>query len=138
MIRTNFRMEKREVPSVDKNFILEDRCINMADRYITMVKGDTLAFGVEIQDQYGAWMDIDDAIFVARKTYNDVTAVFEISLNNGIVKESAGHYSVRVAPEDTASAEAGRYFYQFRVMKNNDAYTIMRGIIELEPEVSGS
>ena len=126
------------MPSIDKNFILEDRCINMADRYITMVKGDTLAFGVEIQDQYGAWVDIDDAVFIARKTYNGLTAVFSKSLGNGITKEADGRYSVRVAPEDTASAEAGRYFYQFAVEKNNDKYTIMRGIIELEPEVSGS
>ena len=138
MIRTNFRMEETLMPSIDKNFILEDRCINMADRYITMVKGDTLAFGVEIQDQYGAWVDIDDAVFIARKTYNGLTAVFSKSLGNGITKEADGRYSVRVAPEDTASAEAGRYFYQFAVEKNNDKYTIMRGIIELEPEVSGS
>lgn len=136
MIRTNFRMEETDVASIDKNFILEDRCINMADRYITMVKGDTLSFGIEIQDQYGAWMDIDGAVFVARKTYTNTTSnIFEKTLSDGIVRESAGHYTVRVAPEDTADAEAGRYFYQFRVTKNSDAYTIMRGIIELEPEV---
>ena len=135
MIRTNFRMEDTGVASIDKNFVLEDRCLNMADRYITMVKGDTLSFGVELEDQYGNKVDIDDATFVVRKTYNATARVVYISLGYGITRESAGTYTVRIAPEDTESAEAGLYFYQFRVEKNDDVYTIMRGILELEPEV---
>ena len=136
MILTNFRMEKREVPSVDKNFILEDRIINMEDRYITMVKGDTLSFGIELQDQYGAWVDVDSATFVAKKNYTDSIALFEKTLENGITRDAAGRYCVRVAPDDTADAEAGCYYYGLRVGKNNDVYTVMRGILELEPEVT--
>lgn len=116
-------------------FKIEDRCINMADKYITMVKGDTLSFGIELADETGAPVDITDAVFVARKTYNATASVFEKTLGNGITKVDDGIYSVRVAPEDTADNDAGRYYYQFKVMKNNDVYTIMRGIIELEPEV---
>lgn len=116
-------------------FKIEDRCINMADKYITMVKGDTLSFGVELADETGAPVDITDAVFVARKTYNATASVFEKTLGNGITKVDDGIYSVRVAPEDTADNDAGRYYYQFKVMKNSDVYTIMRGIIELEPEV---
>lgn len=116
-------------------FKLEDRCINMADKYITMVKGDTLSFGIELADETGAPVDITDAVFVARKTYNATASVFEKTLGNGITKVDDGIYSVRVAPEDTADDDAGRYYYQFKVMKNSDVYTIMRGIIELEPEV---
>lgn len=116
-------------------FKIEDRCINMADKYITMVKGDTLSFGIELADETGAPVDITDAVFVARKTYNATASVFEKTLGNGITKVDDGVYSVRVAPEDTADNDAGRYYYQFKVMKNSDVYTIMRGIIELEPEV---
>ena len=131
-------MEDREVASINKNFVLEDRCLTMADRYITMVKGDTLSFGVEIRDQNGDLMDIDEAVFVAKKNYNSETAVFEETLGNGITRDSIGRYAVRVAPEDTEDAEAGWYYYGFRVGKNGDIYTIMRGIIELEPEVSAN
>lgn len=116
-------------------FKIEDRCINMADKYITMVKGDTLSFGVELADETGAPVDITDAVFVARKTYNATASVFEKTLGNGITKVDDGIYSVRVAPEDTADNDAGRYYYQFKIIKNSDVYTIMRGIIELEPEV---
>ena len=35
----------------------------MEDTYITMVKGDTLAFGVEFEDQSGNPIDIDTAYF---------------------------------------------------------------------------
>lgn len=136
MINTNFNMEETDVASINKNFVIEDRCLNMADRYITMVKGDTLSFGVEIYDQNGALMDVDDAVFVAKKNYTSETAVFEKTLGNGITRDSLGTYVVRVAPDDTEDAEAGWYYYGFRVEKNNDIYTIMRGIIELEPEVS--
>lgn len=132
MIRTNFKIEERPMSSL---FKIEDRCINMADRYITMVKGDTLAFGVELIDQFEQPIDIDDAVFVAKKNYTDAEAVFEKTLGDGIEKISDGVYSVRVAPEDTADNEAGRYYYGFRVMLNGDVFTIMRGIIELEPEV---
>ena len=48
-------------------FKLEDRCINMQDKYITMVKGDTLSFGVEIEDESGSPVDITDAEFIAKK-----------------------------------------------------------------------
>lgn len=124
------------MPSVDKNFIIEDRCINMADRYITMVKGDTLSFGVEITDIEGAWLDIDAATFICKKNYTDVTAVFTKTLGSGITKASDGHYVVRVAPADTSGAEAGLYYYAFRVTKGSDVYTIMKGILELDPEVT--
>lgn len=136
MISTNFRMEEKKMPSVDKNFIIEDRCINMADRYITMVKGDTLSFGVEITDQEGNWLDIDAANFICKKNYTDQTAIFSKTLGSGITRDSAGHYAVRVAPSDTSSAEAGLYYYAFRVTKGSDVYTIMRGILELDPEVT--
>lgn len=132
MILSNFRIEERPMSTL---FKLEDNCINMADKYITMVKGDTLSFGVELQDQYEHPVDIDDAVFVARKNYSDVTAVFNVTLGNGITKVADGIYAVRVAPSATATAEAGRYYYQFKVEKNGDVYTIMRGIIELEPDV---
>lgn len=132
MIRSNFRVEERPMSSL---FKIEDRCINMQDKYITMVKGDTLSFGVELADENGQPVDITGAVFIAKKNYTDATSLFEKTLGSGITKVTDGIYSVRVAPADTSSAEAGRYYYQFKVVKSSDVYTIMRGILELEPEV---
>ena len=133
MIRSNFRIEER--PMSQNLFKIEDQVINMADTYITMVRGDTLSFGFELQDQYGNPIDIDGAVFVAKKNYNDVSAVFEKTLGSGIEKLADGVYTVRVAPEDTADNEAGRYYYGFRVIIDDDVFTLMRGVLELEPEV---
>ena len=117
-------------------FKLEDRCINMQDKYITMVQGDTLSFGVEIQDETGTPVDIDDAVFVAKKDYKESTFLFNETLTNeGIIRVDTGIYTVRVAPSETSDAASGRYYYQFKVVKNDDVFTIMRGILELEPEV---
>jgi hypothetical protein len=132
MILSNFRVEERPMSTL---FKLEDRCINMQDKYITMVKGDTLSFGVEIEDESGSPVDITDAEFIAKKNYDDAMSIFDKTLGSGITRVSAGLYTVRVAPADTADAEAGRYFYQFKVIKGSDVFTIMRGIIELEPEI---
>lgn len=115
----------------------EDRTIMMQDKNITMVKGDTLCFGLELTDEAGDPFDITDALFVARKDYNSPTALFEKTLGfgQGIEKVDDGLYSVKVSPEDTADDEIGRYVYQLKVMYNNDTYTVMRGILELEAEV---
>lgn len=130
---SNFNLEERAM-SVYK---AEDRTIMMQDKNITMVKGDTLCFGLELTDEAGDPFDITDALFVARKDYNSPTALFEKTLGfgQGIEKVDDGLYSVKVSPEDTADDEIGRYVYQLKVMYNNDTYTVMRGILELEAEV---
>lgn len=109
---------------------------NMEDQYITMVKGDTLAFALEIEDQDGNPLDVETAYFTCKKNYNDDSNTFQKSLGNGITRASAGKYLVRVAPADTRTKEAGKYFYDFQVSKNNDTFTFMRGVLELEQDVT--
>lgn len=108
----------------------------MEDTYITMVKGDTLAFGVEFEDQSGNPIDIDTAFFTCKKNYNDDSNTFQKSLGNGITRADVGQYRVKVAPSDTISKEAGKYFYDFQVSKNGDVFTFMRGVLELEQDVT--
>ena len=128
---SNFNLKERAM-SVYK---AEDRTIMMQDKNITMVKGDTLCFGLELTDETGAPFDITNALFVARKDYNNPTALFEKVLGDGIEQVDDGLYSVKVSPEDTADDAVGRYVYQLKVMYGSDVYTVMRGILELESEV---
>ena len=114
-MRTNFRME---------------------DEYITMTRGDTLSFGVELADQDGNPFDIDSAYFTCKKDLTDVAVVFQKSLNNGITRDDAGLYTVRVAPDDTKSIKAGKYFYDLQVGAGDDVFTIMRGVLEIEQDVT--
>ena len=116
MTRTNFRMEDF------KN--------------ISMIRGDTVSFGIEIADGDGKPIDINSAFFTVKKNYSDVSNIFQKKLNNGITKQKSGEYVVRIAPEDTASEELGQYFYDFQIGVGSDIYTMLRGIFEIEWEVS--
>lgn len=121
---------------MSSNFRIDDR-INMNDKDITMVKGDTLAFGVEIYDESGIRMDIDSAEFVCRETYTSQNALFDKTLESGIERVSTGVYYVRVAPSDTSSAEPGEYYYNFRVGVDEDVFTIFKGLLVIEAKVVG-
>ena len=59
MIVSNFRIEEQPMSTL---FKLEDRCINMQDKYITMVKGDTLGgIARKFYGRASAWKKIQEA-----------------------------------------------------------------------------
>ena len=106
------------------------------DEYITMVRGDTLSFNMEIE---GIGQNLDSAFFSCRKDH-DEDYVFQKSLEDGIsLIETDGDtrvYAVRVAPEDTANLEAGKYYYDLEIGVNNDIYTVLKGVLEIEKDVT--
>ncbi len=113
-MRTNFKMENKN---------------------IVMTRGDTLSFGVEVTDIDGNPMTFDSAYFTCKKSNTDVIPLFQKSLGNGVSKVD-DDYVVRVAPEDTQYVEAGRYFYDFQVGVDQDIFTILKGVIEIEQDVT--
>ena len=96
------------------------------------VRGDTLAFNFRL-------LDYDDALtgayFSMKETYDSTNFIFQKVLGDGITNEGNGLYFVRVAPEDTASAEIRSYYYDLRIEADNDVYTVMRGMLTLVDEV---
>ena len=108
----------------------------MEDQYITMTKGDTLSFNVELYDVDGELYDIDltSAYFTCKKTMSeeDSIPVFQKTLGDGISKLDTGLYVVRVAPDDTKELEAGQYYYDLRLVVDQDVYTPMKGILEID------
>ena len=105
------------------------------DQNITMVKGDTLAFNVEIFDKDGNAMTVDSAFFTCKKRAQDTERVFQKSLGWGITQHDGLMY-VRVAPEDTIEADEGEYFYDFQIGIDDDIYTIMIGVLSLEQNIT--
>lgn len=108
----------------------------MENQNITMTKGDTLSFGVVCEDQEGQPIEFDTAYFTCKKNPSDLNNIFRKSLNNGITYNGEGAYIVRVAPEDTKYTEAGRYYYDLEVGEGNDIFTILKGILEIEQDIS--
>lgn len=112
MTRTNFRME---------------------DENIIMIRGDTVAFGMEID---GLNEDLDFCYFTCKENYTDAENLFQKSLGDGIEKIETGKYSIRIAPEDTKDAEAGMYFYDLTLGVNGDVFTVKNGVFCIKWDVT--
>lgn len=111
----------------------------MENEYITMIRGDTLSFGVIVNDENGNPIDFDlDNVKMTcqSQNINNNNILFQKTLGDGITKKSQGTYVIRVAPQDTENEELGKYFYDIQIEKNGDVFTIMHGILELQYEVT--
>lgn len=97
---------------------------------IPMVRGNTLAFGMNFYDLN---QDLGYAYFTVRKG-EEGDLLFQKSIGNGITKVSDGIYRVRVAPSDTENLELGRYFYDLEIGLNGDVFTLIRGYLELKAD----
>lgn len=99
---------------------------------LCMVRGDTLAFSFEVEG-----IDtLDTAYFSCRANADDENYVFQKSLTDGISLVETGKYRVRVAPEDTSNIEVGSYYYDLEIRKNSDIYTILKGVLKVEQDVT--
>ena len=110
----------------------------MEDKYIKMIRGDTLSFGIQImEDNEGTPLsqDLDFAHFVCRSNNGLNQYIFDKTLSDGITKANQGEYIVRVAPEDTKYEKVGKYFYELEIGLNGDVYTVMQGLLELQQDV---
>lgn len=114
MTRTNFKMENEN---------------------ITMTRGDTVAFNAEILDDKGNVVIVDSADFTCKKRVAESENVFHKTLGAGI-QQAEGLLTVRIAPEDTQEIDAGRYFYDFCLGIGNDKYTVMKGVLSIEQDVT--
>ncbi len=103
------------------------------DTNLEMVRGDTLAFAVEIEDLD---QDLDSAFFSCKKSASDKDYVFQKALDDGITKMSLGKYRVRVAPEDTTNLPAKTYRYDLQIGLNGDIATVLRGSLKIVEDIT--
>lgn len=101
---------------------------------LNMVRGDTLAFGMELVDLN---QDLDTCYFSCKKDASDANYVFQKSLGSGIEKVATNKYRIRVAPSDTAGIDIGNYYYDLQIGVNGDIYTIIKGVLKIEREITG-
>lgn len=102
------------------------------DQKLTMVRGDTASFGLEIQ---GLDQDLSSAYLTVRDGFEG-QILLQKSLSDGISKIETGQYVVRIAPEDTENAQAGEYYYDFEIGANGDIFTVLRGILVIEHDLT--
>lgn len=107
----------------------------MENENITMTRGDTLAFNVEVKDENGNVILVDSADFTCKKRPLGDENIFHKALGAGIT-QADDLMTVRVAPEDTQEVDAGRYFYDFQIGVEHDKFTLMKGILTIEQDVT--
>lgn len=108
-----------------------DNINNAITQDITIVRGNTLAFTFELT---GLGQSLSAAYFSCKADLDAAAYAFQKTLGDGIeagTGTAAGTYSVRVAPEDTASLTPGRYYYDLTVEANDDRQTLMLGSLIL-------
>ena len=105
----------------------------IADTNLAMIRGDTYAFGVEIE---GLDQDLDTAYFSCKKRAGDENYVFQKTLDDGISKVETGTYRVRVAPADTKDIEPGAYRYDLQIGVNGDIYTVLKGELNVTEDIT--
>lgn len=104
-----------------------------------VIKGDTLAFGVEIAFDDTPPKDLDSAVFSVKRNPDDGN-LFSKSLSYGVQKykqvDNKLYYRVRVDPADTENFEAGFYYYDFEIRVDDDVFTILKGLLIVEDDIT--
>ena len=98
-----------------------------------MVRGDTLAFVVQIE---GLEDNLSSAKFSCKADATDSNYVFQKTLADGITKQSTNKYRVRVAPEDTATVAPGTYAIDLQIGVGSDIATPILGTLKIKQDVS--
>ena len=118
-----------------------DYFYNVLKKDITMVKGDTMTFGFQIQGLDGSAPS--SITFSCKEDPEDDTAIFTSSLSEGGIwldeedeETDTLTYGVRVAPYKTKDLDTGRYFYDLQIAVNADVFTLMKGRLQLGYDVT--
>lgn len=106
---------------------------------LEMTRGDTLSFGMEI---YKIGKELDTAHFTCKNNYDDDTSVFQKTLGHGITLDKHDEdgnyfYKVRIDPADTKDLLDKKYYYDIQIGVNQDVFTIAKGILTIEYDVTG-
>ena len=106
----------------------------LENQNLLMTRGDTLSFNLECVNNMDERIEFDKIFFTCKKNPDD-DAIFRKELGDGITFED-GIYVVRASPEDTAEAEIGKYYYDIKAEIDDDAYTLVRGTLTIEQNIS--
>ncbi len=105
-----------------------------------MMRGDTFSFDIVLNDVDPE--SISSLYFTVKRkdTDSDTDAVIQKSLSNGISKVEGEdiRYRVRVSPEDTENVAAKKYVYDIQIGVTNDIYTLIKGNLSIEQDVTGA
>ena len=108
------------------------------DRDLSIVKGNTLNFFVNftLTDDEDI-EDITEIYFSGKDKLTDSEYAFQLTLDNGItLQEGTTKFLVSLSHEITSTLEVENYYYDLTFVMNGNVFTIMKGILKVEPNVT--
>jgi hypothetical protein len=118
-----------------------DDFYNAVRKEITMVRGDSMAFNFQLQGLKGSTPN--NIKFTCKEHYDDDTGYFMQSLNGGGItligydaQTDTATYCCRVRPDQTVNLVPARYYYDLELEVGNDVFTLMKGRLTVEYDVS--
>lgn len=104
------------------------------DANLSVFKGDTLSFAVEIEGLDN--QELERAYFTVKENKDDAEPLIQGTLGAEIWKIDATHYGVRIPPSSTVVLEPGRYFYDMQISLNGDTFTILAGKLIVKKDIT--
>lgn len=107
---------------------------------ISMIKGDTMSFGFQLQGLDNT--PPDDITFTCKETPESSEPLFELYIDNGIEfreydsETDTATYSLRLPPEATQELAVGRYFYDLQLTAGDDVLTLLIGRFAIDYEIT--
>ena len=96
---------------------------------ITMVRGDTLGFDIDVEGDIG---QVDTVKMTARRATTDAVLFALTSGTGGDITATETGWAVRVPPAATLGAAPGAYKYDVEfIMDSDDVYTPLNGTLRI-------
>lgn len=114
--------------------------VNYYQNDIRNPRGDTYSSTLDVE---GLGQDLDGVYFTCKTSRNDNAEIlFQKKLYDGInlaeydADTDTRKYSIRISPDDTKNLQSGTYYYDLRVLINQDVFTVMRGLFIIEQDAT--
>ena len=114
--------------------------VNYYQNDIRNPRGDTYSSTLDVE---GLGQDLGGVYFTCKASRNDGAEIlFQKKLYDGInlaeydADTDTRKYSIRISPDDTKSLQSGTYYYDLRVLINQDVFTVMRGLFIIEQDAT--
>lgn len=120
---------------------MADYFYNAIRRDITMIQNDTLSFAFQVQGLKG--QTPNNIVFTCKETIETSNDLFSVDLSNNITLRDYDEdqdiytYVVRIPPALTENIALGRYFYDLQLTVNYDIFTLMKGRLTIEYQITG-
>lgn len=110
------------------------------EKNLTITRGDTGLYAIDLRDANGKIIDIVDNItmyFTVKDNSNSTPFKFQKKSGNGITySEEDKKFHLVIEPTDTSNLSYGEYVYDITIRKDNSRFTVIKGKFCIEYEVT--